>query len=110
MPHIKKTVSFLGAILASFVFWASADAAMVDNSRILSTTDKTRLVSVLERDDVRQELLGLGVDPDAAVARIDQMTDEEISRLDSRIGDLPAGADIGVVELLLIIIIIILLV
>ncbi len=110
MPHINKKVSFLGAILASFIFWASADAAMVDTSRVLSAADKTRLVSALERDDVRQELIELGVDPEAAITRIDQMTDEEISRLNSRIDDLPAGADIGVVELLLIIIIIILLV
>ena len=110
MPNINKAGSFLGAVLASFLFWASADAAMVDTSEILTAADRAELVSALERQDVRDELLALGVDPEAALARIDQMTDEEIAELKGNIGELPAGADIGVVELLLIIIIIILLV
>ena len=110
MPHIKQAGSLFGAILASFIFWASADAAMVDTAEILSASDKAELVDALERQDVRQELLALGVDPEDALARIDQMTNEEIAELKGNIGELPAGADIGVVELLLIIIIIILLV
>ena len=110
MRPMKKAASLFGAILASFIFWASADAAMVDTSEILSASDKAELVSALEREDVRQELLALGVDPEDALARIDQMTTEEIAELRGNIGELPAGADIGVIELLLIIIIIILLV
>ena len=110
MRPMKKAVSLFGAVLASFIFWASADAAMVDTSEILSTSDKAELVSALERQDVRLELLALGVDAADALARIDQMTNEEITELKGNVDALPAGADIGVIELLLIIIIIILLV
>lgn len=88
---------------------APARAGMVGTDKILHQQDRTRLAEMLDRGDVQQQLIGMGVDPAFAKARIEQMTDAEIARLNGRISELPAGAGIGTTELLLIIIILILL-
>ena len=84
-------------------------AGMVSTESMLHQQDRSRLAEMLDRDDVKQQLIGMGVDPAMAKARIEQMTDDEIAQLDGRISELPAGAGIGTTELLLIIIILILL-
>ena len=86
-----------------------ANAGMVSTEDMLHQQDRTRLAEMLDRSDVKQQLIGMGVDPVIARARIEQMTDEEIAQLNGRISELPAGAGVGTVELLLIIIILILL-
>ena len=88
---------------------APARAGMVGTDRFLHQQDRTRLAEMLDRSDVKQQLIGMGVDPVFAKARIEQMTDDEIAQLNGRISELPAGAGIGTTELLLIIIILILL-
>jgi hypothetical protein len=87
---------------------APAKAGMVSTESILHQQDRTRLAEMLDRSDVKQQLIGMGVDPAFAKARIEQMTDAEIAQLNGRISELPAGAGVGTVELLLIIIILIL--
>lgn len=89
---------------------APARAGMVGTDDILHQQDRARLAEMLDRSDVKQQLIGMGVDPVYAKARIEQMTDDEIAQLNGRISELPAGAGgIGTTELLLIIIILILL-
>lgn len=101
----------LGLLSILFVLATSVQAGMVGNEEILHQDERAQLAGMLERDDVQQQLTDLGVDPVAARARVDQMTVEEVARLNGRIAEVPAGAGgIGAVELLLIIIIIILIV
>jgi hypothetical protein len=61
----------------------------------------------LARDEVRERLESLGVDPAVAQERIDSLTDREIAMLEQRIDKLPAGAGalevIGIVFLILLI-------
>jgi uncharacterized membrane protein YgcG len=105
----KLTVlmSLLGMMM---IFLSSAHAEMVGTDELLQSTDRTRIVQALERKDVQQQLTQLGVDPDAALARVDQMTDSEISQINGRLAELPAGGGVTTVELLLIIIIVLLIV
>jgi len=48
----------------------------------------------LDRKEVRERLTSLGVDADAARARVDAMSDQEARDLAARIDSLPAGGDI----------------
>jgi len=45
----------------------------------------------LERAEVRAELESLGVEPGAALARVDALSDEEVAALTGRLDQLPAG-------------------
>jgi hypothetical protein len=62
-----------------------------------------------QRQQVELQLIELGVDPDEAIERVSQMTDQQISSLQGQIADLPAGAAVSNIELLLIVLIVILL-
>lgn len=48
----------------------------------------------LARDDVRQALVGQGVDPDAARERVSALTDTEVAELAGRVDKAPAGGDV----------------
>jgi hypothetical protein len=69
--------------------------------------DLSTVTSALARDQVRAQMLALGVDPAAVDARVARLTDAELRTLAERMGTLPAGGDalaiIGVVFLVLII-------
>jgi hypothetical protein len=87
---------------------ATAQAAIVGTTDVLTDTKRAQLVRELEREDIQQQLIEMGVDPESAAKRIGNMTDEELTQLDGQLSALPAGAGFSNVELLLIIIIIIL--
>jgi hypothetical protein len=53
--------------------------------------DRAGIYSVLDREDVRTQLLTRGVSPDDVKARVAAMTDEEVAQLASQIENLPAG-------------------
>jgi hypothetical protein len=69
--------------------------------------DLSTVTSALARDQVRAEMLALGVDPAAVDARVARLTDAELRSLAERMDTLPAGGDalavIGIVFLVLII-------
>jgi hypothetical protein len=76
----------------------SAQAAMVTNDLIINRaqqdTAKAELLQTLNRSDVKQQLLDLGVKPENVESRINLMTHEEIADLNQQIGELPAGGDV----------------
>jgi hypothetical protein len=69
--------------------------------------DLSTVTSALARDQVRAQMLALGVDPAAVDARVARLTDADLRTLAERMDTLPAGGDalaiIGVVFLVLII-------
>lgn len=87
-----------------------AAAAMVGTSDALALEQHAdALVSAraaLARDDVRERLVGLGVDPAEVEARLGALTPEELDLLSGRLEDLPAGA--GVLEVLGIVLLVLL--
>jgi hypothetical protein len=108
MTFLKKLGLLMSLAWLLLMPLAPVTAGMVTTDDILRQRDRTQLTELLERDDVQQQLIQLGVDPLSAKARVNQMTDEEIAQLNGRIAELPAGAGITTTHLLLIIIIIIL--
>jgi hypothetical protein len=108
MKLLKKAGIWLSFLVILFIQMGSAQAAMVSTSETLKQLDRTQIVSVLERADVQQQLTAMGVDPVAALARVDQMTDQELAQLNGHLSELNAGAGVSTVQLLLIIILVIL--
>jgi uncharacterized protein YjiS (DUF1127 family) len=61
----------------------------------------------LDREDVREQLVDLGVSPEDAQARIALLTADELQKLNHQINTLPAGAGVlGVVGAVFIVLII----
>ncbi len=107
MNILKKAGIWLGVMGIILMQMSSAQAAILSTPEVLQQLDRTQIVTMLEREDVQQQLAGMGVDPVAALARVDQMTTEELVQLNGHLSELTAGAGVGTVELLLIIILVI---
>lgn len=56
-----------------------------------------KLHDFLARDEIRDELVKLGVDPAAAQARVDALSADEAAAAVQRMPQLPAGGDGGVI-------------
>jgi len=68
----------------------------------------SNLKELLAREDVRGQLMQLGIDPAVAELRVNSLTPAEIARLQPQLDNLPAGGDgllviVGVVFIVLII-------
>lgn len=80
-----------------------AGAGMIATDQVAATVqapavrDKVR--DFLARSEVRDQLQRLGVDRDAAQARVAALTDAEVARVAGRIDSLPAGGISGAAAL-----------
>lgn len=82
-----------------------AFAGMVGTGAVIeqqhSSIERARLLTALDREDVRSQLIAMGVDPKAAQERVASLSDEELRSVAGHVQDLPAGGDIlGVVVLI----------
>ena len=79
------------------VAWQPAQAAMVGTSQILKQNhqdhNRDRLRSLLDRAEVRAQLEVWGVDSQIAKARINNLTNEEVTEIVERFDRMPAGGD-----------------
>jgi len=74
-----------------------AQAGMVTTDQVLDAAqlEQTRemVIEFLAREDVREQMEMLGVDPDEASARAGNMTDAEVMQIAGQLEQLPAGQD-----------------
>ena len=91
----------------------AAQAAMIQTDQVESgqvldsvpespnaAADRDKVMSFLARDDVRQQMQDLGVDPEEAEARVAAMSDAEVQELagkleNAKAGEGPLGAIVG---------------
>lgn len=86
-------------------------AALVPTQTLIESvqTDdpRSRIQTMLSRDDVQMELVRLGVNPDMAERRLATLTPVELQQLQRHMDEMPAGAGalevIGIVFLVLLI-------
>ena len=75
-------------------------AEMVSSSDMVAAQQnqltKDQVKAWMARDDVRGQLVDMGVDVEAAITRVDSMTDSEVQQLAAKMDEMPAGA--GFVE------------
>jgi hypothetical protein len=85
-----------------------AQAAMVPTQQVLAPADvapdRDRVGGFLARDDVRNQMMRLGVSPEEAAQRVAALSDAEISRLNGTLMNQPAGGDVvGILIIILIV-------
>src|SRR5258706_14142031 len=71
----------------------SAQAGMVATTTVAAEPAKERIVSLIERSDVRAQLQAIGVNPNDAKSRVAALSDAEAAQLTARLDSLPAGGD-----------------
>ena len=91
---LRRTVARL-LILCTLAmsFHAPAQAALVGTDAAIAPGLRERLVSALERVDVRERLQAYGVSPLEVQDRMAAMTDDELAQLGAGLDSLPAGGD-----------------
>jgi hypothetical protein len=91
----RLTAQLLVATLLITGMHTQASAAMIGTSTLAQSEQiqisREQLQSMLDRSDVQERLIALGVDPDAARARVAALTDSEIATLSERMEAMPAG-------------------
>lgn len=105
-PLIRMLSAILVASMLNLGMFQTAGAAAIDTETAVQIEDRgaiaARIDSRLAREDVRQAMQGLGVDPDQARARVAALTDEEILQLDGKLAQLPAAGDGGWILLVIV--------
>jgi hypothetical protein len=99
----------IAAVFSSSV--ATAYAGVIGTQEYITAIDRDATIahidSVLAREEVRNELERLGVDPQAASDRIAAMTDTELQSLATDLDNLPKGGEllavVGIVFVVLLI-------
>ncbi len=102
MKAFRRISRLIAAPMAALMFVMSvpigiANAGLIPTERVVESEaaagDRTRIYDFLAREDVRAQMIELGVDPAVAVARVAGLSDAEIRDIAGRMDQLPAGQD-----------------
>ncbi|MCG5496711.1 DUF6627 family protein [Ectothiorhodospira variabilis] len=111
-PLLQRLVTLVCIMALLLAGTAPLHAAMVGTDQLIlseqAQVDREQLLATLDRDDVREQLAAMGVDPNEAAERVARMTDQEVRELNERMEDMPVGSAsvLGVVVLIFIVFII----
>lgn len=99
----RRIVTFLVSLSLLFTTLAGGvNAAMVGTETAVNNEQRAEQISEIKawmsQDQVRSQLVAMGVDPENATERVASMTSEELQVLHGEIEELPAGA--GLVEVI----------
>ncbi len=100
----RKIVSMvLAACLLFAGFTSQVAAAVIGTQQAMSIEQRQgsidHIQAQLQRSDVQQAMIDLGVDPEQAVLRVSSLNDQELAQLQQEIDTLPAGGD-GILALI----------
>ena len=99
LRRLTKPVSHLvvAGLLALSLHIPAANASLIGTEAVIDSAqvqqDRARLHQVLNREDVKAELIARGVDPAQVQARVDSLTDQEVQTLATKMDQMPAGGD-----------------
>ena len=98
MKSFHRTLApVLSFLLICFSF-GHAQAAVVGNGQIIhqvqQANDRDSLLQTINRADVQEQLLGMGVTTADIESRVNQMTQEEVAQLNQQIDQMPAGGGV----------------
>jgi hypothetical protein len=120
MDGLRQLRRGVALVLAVVMFVISlplgaANAALVSTEQTLAETgevaDRARVLAFLERAEVREQIVALGVDPSEAAARVRALSDAQVREIAGQLDQLPAGQSaVGAVLGVILIIFLILLV
>ena len=106
--RLGKVIPMLSILAMLSIHMAPLRAAMIDNSQLIAESQqqitKQEVLSQLDRQDVQNRLVAMGVDMDDAKHRIDQMSEQELAQIAQDFEQMPAGS--GIIGALLVIFIV----
>lgn len=106
MNYMSKLL--VGAAAAIVVTTGTVQAEAVSSHNVMQAQahayNKQQLLEMVNRADVQEKLVSLGVSQGDAVSRINGMTNSEIAQLNNQLNDAPAGGVVGAVMTVLAII------
>lgn len=115
MSFLRKFQRMLCAVLAlSFLTLSvhqTAVAAIITTEELVTAKEldlkREQIRDWMARDDVRDQLVARGVDPEQAKTRVDNMTDSEVITVAGKIDEMPAGGDALTVVLIIFLVLVI---
>ena len=101
---MKKAVSLvLVACLSMGGVSTQVAAAVVSTQQAMSLQQRQSTIdhiqANLQRADVQQAMIEMGVNPEEALLRVGSLSDQELAELNTQIDSLPAGGD-GILALI----------
>lgn len=97
MKNLQRPLAFILSLLLALMPVIPAQAAMRGNAELLAsdTPLQTRdsLQQLLERDDAQRQLQQLGVSPEWARERVQQLSDSELARINQGLTAQDAGGE-----------------
>lgn len=111
-PYLRACILQLVAVaLLVTTPLAPVHAMIVGTEQAIAMTERAdvlaEVTAALEREDVQQQLVALGVDPQQALERVSSLTPDELAALDGQLADLPAGGSLlGVLGVILVVLIV----
>ena len=117
MKFFKRYLGWLAAPLAVVMFLSTsgigtAQAGIVATDEAADVqalaADRDALIAALDREDVRDQLVAMGISPEEATKRIGAMSQAELAMVSDRLNTMPAGQSalgfvLGVVLIVLIV-------
>ena len=97
MPQLRRRVALALAMALFLLTWPidAARAALITTEQALAGEvagdERERVAAFLARDDVRAQMVALGVDPTEAAQRVAGLSDAEVARIAGHLEQLPAG-------------------
>ena len=96
MTSVTRMICRLLIVAIAMLPFQTVHAGMIGTDQLASTisaqADRAAVLSIMGRTDVSRDLQALGVDLQAAKARVAAMSDQEVSALAGKLESLPAGA------------------
>lgn len=96
-----RAVAFLMTVvlLVTSLPLGFANAALITTDQVIGDSapeERGKVEAFLQREDVRSQMVALGVDPHEADARVASLSDAEIRQIAGQIDNLPAGKGVVV--------------
>ena len=95
----RLLVCLISISLASYGVPPAAEAGMIGTEKIIAAQDRDqglkRFKARIEQENVRKQMIALGVDPADIRQRVSAMKDEELRRLDGGMESMSAGGNAG---------------
>ena len=99
---IRWTSRVMMVLMLSMGMPLTASAGMVETGQAvnhaLAEQGRARILALVDRDDVRAQMVARGVTAEQAKARVNALTDDEVLQVSEKMDQLPAGA--GVIGIL----------
>jgi hypothetical protein len=104
----KKWMSWIMMFAFMGMTTLPVQAAMMSTEQMVQIQqgqmDREQVAEILDRAEVQEQLVALGVSPDDVKERVAVMTDAEVAELNQHLADLPAGGSVvGLIVLIFIV-------